>query len=115
MHPRLNRGGDTENSKLTATAVVYIKPCTMHIVLIDPFQNVMLVLMHQFHNLDHAHALALNERTPCIATTDVTFTAHALHCVTVTGGHAHNFASTLHVANNKTKNWFQVDTFGVLA
>jgi hypothetical protein len=75
----------------------------MHIVLIDSFQNVMSVLMHQFHNLDHAHALAFNEWITCVTTTDVTFTAYSLHHVTVIGRRAQNFVSALHVANTNNK------------
>lgn len=75
----------------------------MHIVMIDSFQNVMSILMHQFRNLDHAHnMLAFNEWIPFITTADVTFVAYLLHQVTVTCRHdALNFVSALHVANNR--------------
>jgi hypothetical protein len=74
----------------------------MHIVLlIDFFQNTVSVLTYQFHNLDHAHALAFYQWFPIITFMDIAFTAHALHCVTVTSLPARNVVAVLHVANNK--------------
>jgi hypothetical protein len=76
--------------------------------MIDLFQNVVSVLMHQRHNLDHAHALAFKQWISCFTSTDITFTTHALHFVTLTSGPARMFVATLHVAYKKTQTGFRL-------